>query len=175
MVVIVTTRKPIIVLLRKKQHLFKNAEKSYWKSHLRYNHSLSLFGFQNGDNILLKNGWDIWELSLYFIMGLPMCVEAGEAGKISAVPSSAIWRCPTLLAWTRDELRVGGDLEPLLCPLMCPLGSFRSSGSSKESMGAAQSFSPSGKNAHEKRKRMFNATLCKISTLYNANLLQSLL
>lgn len=77
-------------------------------------------------------------LSLCVMLGLPMWGEAGEAETISAVPS-AIGRSPTLLVWTREEVRVGGDLELLLCPLMCPRGSFRSNGSSKESMGAAQS------------------------------------
>lgn len=61
-----------------------------------------------------------------------MCGEAGEAGSITAVPSSA------MKSW-RARLACSGDRGGECTPLSLPLGrrwSFRSRGSSKESMAA---------------------------------------
>lgn len=67
---------------------------------------------------------------------LPVCGEAGDAGMMTAVPSSAIRSCPAPLACMGEGVRVGGDMVPLSRPPTHPLGTFRSSGSSKDSMTA---------------------------------------
>lgn len=60
----------------------------------------------------------------------PVCGEAGDAGSMTAVPSSAMrsWRARLGCSGER-----GGERAPLSLPL-ARRGSFRSRGSSRESM-----------------------------------------
>ena len=66
---------------------------------------------------------------------LPECGDAGEAGSMTAVPSSAIWSWRTRLGCTAER---GGERAPLSFPL-ARLGSFRSRGSSRDSMTQTRS------------------------------------
>lgn len=82
--------------------------------------------------------------SLCMSLGVPVWGEAGEAGIMTVVPSSIIRSSPAFLAWTGEGVRVRGDLEPLPRSVACPRGTFRSNGSSKESIAAAQGLHPAG-------------------------------
>ncbi len=80
---------------------------------------------------------------------------------MTAVPSSAIRSWPAPLVWMWEGVRVGGDLAPLSHPLTRPLGTFRSSGSSKDSMTACD---PEPVTCTDRHREQFRWELWNIHT-----------
>ena len=76
----------------------------------------------------------------------PVCGEAGEAGSMTAVPSSAMRSWRARLGCSGESGESGGERAPLSLPL-ARRGSFRSRGSSRDSMATTRS-PPTCTNSH---------------------------